>query len=187
MRRIVLPLALLTVLALPSAGSSTGRSAFVLGDSLALGTRPYLPAYLPGWRLRQVVDVGYHTAVGVRQVQSLGSRLAPNVVLSLGTNDDPRQVSRFRTGVRAVVAAAGPDRCIVWPNIVRPPAVGASYAAYNRVLADEAARHRSLRVVDWRRLTSAHPEWLREDGVHVTAAGYRARAAAIARALAACA
>jgi lysophospholipase L1-like esterase len=35
-------------------------------------------------------------------------------------------------------------------------------------------------------MTKKHRRWLRRDGVHVNAAGYRARAAAIAAAIATC-
>jgi lysophospholipase L1-like esterase len=36
------------------------------------------------------------------------------------------------------------------------------------------------------RMVRRHPEWLAHDGVHVSAAGYRARAKAVARAVAQC-
>jgi lysophospholipase L1-like esterase len=188
MRRLaLLAAAAVVVLVLPAAGGTApGHSALVLGDSLALGTKPYLPNLLPGWRLRQVVDIGFHTTEGVKQVRAYGSSLPHYVVLSLGTNDDPRLVSGFRSSIRSVMAAAGPERCVVWPNIVRPPAVGTTYAGYNRALAAEGRARANLLVVDWVSLARAHPEWLRKDGVHVNAAGYKARAAAIARALASC-
>ncbi len=186
MRRTVFLLALLAVLALPSAGGSTGgRSALVVGDSLAVGTEPYLPGLLPGWQLRQIAHVGVTTASGVARVQAFGP-LPRYLVLSLGTNDDPRAVERFRTAIRTVLATAGTSRCVVWPNIVRPRTLGSTYAGLNRALAEEAAADRRLRIVDWRGLTRVHPGWLRADGVHATLAGYRGRAIAIARALAAC-
>jgi len=169
-----------------SGGSATDRRAFVLGDSLAEGTAPYLPRYLPGWTLQQRYEVGYHLTDGVAAMRARAAALPPFVVVSLGTNDDPRLVAGFRRGVLAILAAAGPNRCVVWPNIVRPPAVGASYAGYNRVLETEATSHPTLRVVDWAALVHTHPEWLRRDGVHTTATGYRARAAAIAHTLGSC-
>jgi lysophospholipase L1-like esterase len=123
---------------------------------------------------------------GVALLRAQAPHLERVVVVSLGTNDDPRFVSAFRTGVRQVLAIAGPTRCVVWTNIARPPAAGASYDAYNRVLAAQAVAHRNLVVVDWQALVRKHPAWLRADGVHATAAGYRARAAAIAAAVKEC-
>lgn len=42
-------------------------------------------------------------------------------------------------------------------------------------------RHENLRVVDWAGLVSRNRGWLAGDGVHVPAAGYAARARAIAK------
>jgi lysophospholipase L1-like esterase len=187
MRRAVFVLAVQFVVVLPAGGgSAVGPSALVIGDSLAQGTQPYLAAYLPGWRLRHVVRVGVTTAEGVDRMRSLTGRLPRFLVVSLGTNDDPRLASQFRGLVRSVMSTVGNGRCVVWPNIARPPTRGSSYARHNGALAAEARSRSNLRIVDWARMTRRHPEWLRVDGVHVTPAGYRARAAALARALADC-
>jgi len=76
---------------------------------------------------------------------------------------------------------------VVWPNIVRPPVAGASYAGYNRVLAQENRRHRNMRVVKWTRIVRDHSLSLSTDGVHPTADGYKVRARAIAREVRSCA
>jgi lysophospholipase L1-like esterase len=189
MRRIVVALLAVATLVLPLGSSASvggGRSAVVVGDSLAVGTEPYLPGLLPGWQLRQIAQKSVSTAYGIARLRALGATLPHYVVVSLGTNDDPRAVERFRAAIRTVLATAGSGRCVVWPNIVRPRTLGATYEGLNRVLSQEARANRRLRVVDWRGLTRLHPAWLREDGVHGTVAGYRGRAAAIARALAAC-
>ena len=187
MRPMLALVAAAVVVAVPAAGSGgTASSALVVGDSLAAGTRSYLPGYLPGWRLQFSARVGAHTAQGVRFVQALGPSLPPYLVVSLGTNDDPRAVAGFRAAVRTVLAAAGARRCVVWLNIARPAARGATYAGYNRALALEAGAHANLRVVDWQRMVRRNPVWLRRDRVHVSADGYRARAAAIADALGDC-
>jgi lysophospholipase L1-like esterase len=173
--------------AFATGGSATlTRSVYVDGDSLAEGTAPYLQAFLPHWSLRESFTVSRHVTQGVALLRAEAPHLERVVVVSLGTNDDPRFVAAFRTGVRQVLAIAGPTRCVVWTNIVRPPAVGASYDGYNRVLSAQAAAHRSLVVVDWQALVRKHPAWLRADGVHATAAGYRGRAAAIATAVKEC-
>jgi lysophospholipase L1-like esterase len=106
--------------------------------------------------------------------------------VSLGTNDDPRSVSAFRSAIREVMAVAGRRRCVVWANIVRPPVAGASYAGYNRALAQESKPRENLRVVNWARLVREHPYWLAGDGVHVSAEGYQVRARAVARSVRLC-
>ena len=83
--------------------------------------------------------------------------------VSLGTNDDPRAVGAFRAAIREVMDVAGPRRCVVWTNIVRPPVGGAGYAGYNRALARESRPRDNLRVVNWARMVHQRPGWLRED------------------------
>jgi lysophospholipase L1-like esterase len=164
-------------------GTASSRSVLDIGDSLSVGTAPYLHARLRDYRIEPDYDVGLHAYDAARIVA--GVHPLPSVlVVSAGTNDDPRIVSTFTHAVSAVLAAAGPARCVVWPTIVRPPAVGATYDGINRALAQAAARHRSLVLVDWVHMVAAHRFWLAKDGVHVSAAGYRARAAAIAGAVA---
>ena len=155
-----------------------------VGDSLSVGTAPFLSSRLHGYRIVRIHDVGLHAEDVAEIVRERAAALPEVLVVSAGTNDDPRLVSRFSRSVEVVIAAAGGQRCVVWPNIVRPRAVGASYAGYNRVLRRAGARHDRLVVVDWASLVRKHSRWLATDGVHASGAGYRARAAAIAAAVA---
>jgi lysophospholipase L1-like esterase len=95
-------------------------------------------------------------------------------------------VDGFRSAVRAVMKLAGADRCVVWANIVRPPYGGVSYRGYNRALADEDERRDNLLVLNWVRMIRRHRDWLADDGVHVSAEGYEARARAVARLVGRC-
>jgi hypothetical protein len=164
----------------------TARTAFVNGDSLAVGTERYLQRFLPRWRLEQSYDISRHVFQGVDLVRHMGQTLPPVIVVSLGTNDDPGMISTFRKEVRELMAVAGPGRCVVWTSIVRPAYRGVSYDGLNSVLADEAARRQNLVVVDWVGLAAAHPEWFGPDGVHPSTVGYWGRAAAIATAVKSC-
>jgi lysophospholipase L1-like esterase len=161
------------------------RAVFVVGDSLGEGTQPYLPGDLHGWKVSQTVAVSRFLSDGVSIVRSRGS-LPGAIVFALGTNDDPHNVSSFSGAIQSVLQAAGNTRCVVVPNIVRPPVGGASYAGFNNALAALARHHDNLRVVDWVGLVSANRGWLASDGVHVNATGYMARARAIANQVEAC-
>jgi lysophospholipase L1-like esterase len=154
-----------------------------LGDSLSLGTAPYLARRLHDLRVEHVHDVGLHASDAAAIVVRGRASLPPILVVSAGTNDDPRIVSTFARAVSTIVRIAGPRRCVVWPTIVRPQAAGATYDRLNRALLRAAARHRNLVVVRWDGLVRRHPAWLAADGVHVAVSGYRARAAAIATAV----
>ncbi len=151
------------------------------GDSLAEGTRPYIPSELPDWRVRQSTKVSRHAYEGARVLRRYGSSLPRVIHVSLGTNDDPGQPEAFRGAIAEVMEVAGERRCVVWANIVRPPYKRVSYRGYNRVLAEEDEARDNLMVLNWVRMVRRHPSWLADDGVHVSAAGYAARAAAVAR------
>jgi lysophospholipase L1-like esterase len=177
-------IAALVVLGAGSAASAprAGRSVLDVGDSLSVGAGPYLHSRLRGYRIEEIHDVGLHAYDAARIVS--GTHPLPSVVVvSAGTNDDPRIVSTFIHSVATIVTAAR-GRCVVWPTIVRPPAVGATYAGINLALKRTAARHPNLVLVDWVQMVREHPWWLASDGVHVSVVGYRARAAAIAAAIA---
>ena len=156
------------------------RAALIVGDSLSEGTKPYLPGALSGWHVDQAVSTSRHAPEGVSILRRRGS-LPGAIIFALGTNDDPHDVGGFRNSLEAVRAIAGDTRCVVVPNIVRPPVGGASYSGYNRAIADLARHHDNFRLVDWASLVARNRGWLADDGAHVTAAGYQARARAIAK------
>jgi lysophospholipase L1-like esterase len=172
--------------AAPTVAAAERRSLFVNGDSLAVGTRPYLPGALPGWSIRTSASVSRHADEGAERLRSLGAALPRVIAVSLGTNDDPRDTATFARAIEDTMAIAGPDRCVVWATVRRPPVAGTSYRAYNRMLNAQARERPNLEVVRWDELVRAHPGWLAADGVHVNAAGYRARARAFARTIRRC-
>ncbi|MBA3264086.1 MAG: hypothetical protein H0T69_16775 [Thermoleophilaceae bacterium] len=185
MRRLS-ALALVLFLAAPATAEALSRRLLVNGDSLAVGTQSYLPRGLRGWKVTQSVAVSRHAFEGADVMRAYGRSLPRVIHVSLGTNDDPRTVDAFRAAIREVMEVARPRRCVVWTNIVRPPVAGASYAGYNRALAQESRPRQNLRVVNWVRMVRENPQWLGGDGVHVNADGYRSRAKAIARAVRRC-
>jgi lysophospholipase L1-like esterase len=164
-----------------AAGSQ--RAVLDVGDSLSVGAAPFLAQQLRGYRIEGRRRVGLRSTEAARLVGRSAVSLPRVVVVSAGTNDDPREVSVFAASVSAVLALAGRARCVVWPSIVRPPVSGFTYARLNRTLARAAARHPNLVLVDWVGMVRRHPVWLRGDGVHASSTGYRARAQAIARAV----
>ena len=162
------------------------RTVFHYGDSLTVGTALYLSRFLPGWTIRESASISRHVDEGPAAVRALGPALPRVLVISLGANDNPAAVSQFVTDIRRVVAAAGSRRCVIWSTVVRPPYNGVSYNGYNNALRREAKRLPNLIVFDWQALAKAHPGWFGSDGVHPTATGYRARAAAVAKLVKSC-
>jgi lysophospholipase L1-like esterase len=179
--------ALSLVITLPTqAASGAPRTVLNYGDSLTVGTGVYLSSFLPGWSITQSASINRHAEKGPEAVRSLSSSLPRVLVISLGTNDDPGAVASFAGDVRRIATTAGLGRCVIWSTVLRPPYNGVSYEGYNRVLRRTAATYANFRVFDWRALAKAHRTWFGSDGVHPTAEGYRARAAALARLIKSC-
>jgi lysophospholipase L1-like esterase len=156
------------------------RSVISVGDSLGEGTRPYLPKALPDWSVSQSVSISRHAPDGLSILRKR-SGLPSVIVFALGTNDDPGSSGSFRNTLQSVLALAGHTRCVVVPNIVRPPVGGSSYSGYNDAIHDLDRSAPNFREVDWAGLVARNHAWLANDGVHVNATGYQARAKLIAR------
>ena len=184
-RLIVCTVLAVALLAAPAATQEVYRpSVLVVGDSLAVGMRPYLGAMLPGIEIVWDVRSGRTTPTGLRQLRARLRERRPNVVIvSLGTNDGWSPV-RFESRLSRALAAIPPDTCVLWSSINRPPRKG-PYAALNRVLWSAARKHRRLKVVDWHGAVAGGRVAL-PDGLHPDAAGYEYRsrmfAAAVERA-----
>ena len=132
------------------------------------------------------MDISRHAPEGPAVMRRYGAGLPRVIVVSLGTNDDPRSLGAFRAAIRATMQVAGGRRCVVWANIVRPPVAGMGYGGMNRVLGQEAQHRRNLRVFQWAQMARAHRGWFGPNGVHPSGVGYQARARGVAAAVRRC-
>lgn len=157
-------------------------SLLILGDSLAVGTMPYLDEMLP-----TEVDVtwdavgGRTTPQGIESLQFDLHDVEPGLIaVSLGTNDGP-DPARFTSRIRRLLAGVSPSTCVAWFTIVRPLRKG-RYGGLNRALRAEAARDPRLVVINWDKAVRRGTVRLR-DGLHADAAGYRYRSSKIVQAV----
>jgi lysophospholipase L1-like esterase len=165
---------------LRSARLPPSRTLLVVGDSLTVGTQPYMRRNLRGWHIHQRVAISTQVTEGPGILKSYGRHLPRVIFVNLGTNGDPRATDTFLSAIRRTMRIAGPRRCVVWASIVRPAVAGASYQRLNRVLAEQARKRRNLIMFRWVRLAHRHRSWFGPDHVHVTATGYKVRARAMA-------
>lgn len=153
----------------------------VVGDSLAVGTKPFLAPMLGDRNIVMGVKTGITTPQGMGIVRRKLRRVTPQiVVISLGTNDgsDPK---RFADRLRRTMALLPEDSCVVWSTIIRPRRKGA-YRGLNRVLHQAKRRDSRIVVVDWKNAVTGGAVYL-PDGLHADEAGYRYRSAMIADAV----
>jgi len=158
---------------------------YVQGDSLMVGTDPYLRGLLPSWSVVDSVKVGRSLPQGVRLLRQVANKLPPVVIIGLGTNDDANYPSAFESGARAVMGIAGPRRCVVWVDVYRP-LPGDHYDRFNKILTGLQSAYRNLLVAKWSSLAARHPEWFSGDRVHPGPAGYTARARMVAETMSQC-
>jgi 3D (Asp-Asp-Asp) domain-containing protein len=152
-----------------------------VGDSLAVGSSGPLEQLLGGQRLTTLAARNRTSTQGVAALRDAAA-VPSTLVVQLGTHDT--SVRRLRRNVRSIVAIARHASArVLWVTIARPPLNGTTDSELNGVLRVEAARHDNLQLVDWHGAVAAGRVQL-ADGVHPTAAGYRARAQLIADAIA---
>ena len=181
-------LAVVALLASPQRSAADAQPApvdiqeiLIIGDSIAVGTMPYLDGMLADRNLTWDAVNGRTTPGGLQALREALREVEPQAVVAiLGANDgpDPR---RFTSRLRRMLRDLAPDTCVIWSTIVRPPRKG-RYAAMNRALRAEAARDHRLVVINWDRAVKRGTVHLR-DGLHADAEGYRYLSFKIAQAV----
>ena len=153
----------------------------VVGDSLAVGTLPYLGPLLGDRTIVAAARNGITTPQGMRLVRMNLRTVTPKtVIFSLGTNDGS-SAKRFADRLRRTMRLLPQDACVVWSTIIRPRRKG-EYRGLNRVLHQAKRRDPRLVVVNWEHAVAVGAVQL-PDGLHADTAGYRHRSEMIAEAI----
>jgi hypothetical protein len=155
----------------------------VLGDSLGLDVYPWLADLLPDRYVSYEAKVGRSTRNTAKAVRAMPS--IPSVVLvSSGTND--QFASDTESSARDILDALGPQRCVVWIDVVRPDRVGDPQPEVNAAIDRAVAGRPNVSVLRWSEMVAANPAWLTHDGIHPDGEGAQARAQAMALAARSC-
>ena len=183
-RPLLLALFCALVLASPAAAQPTG-SVLVVGDSLQVGSGPYLETALGA--LSSEIDhrTGRGSAEGLSVLRSRLRDDHAAVVFDLGTNDDPGQPEALASNLAAAREAVG-TRCLVVATILRPAVNGVTDAGLNAAVQRFADESPTVQLVDWRGLATGTPGTLYPDGIHARPEGYQARGRLLARAVKSC-
>ena len=135
-----------------------------IGDSVMLGAQNALHRFL-GDRLQMDANVSRHFNEGlgvVRQLHDAG-QLGDEVIVHLGTNgevpgDQLDEMLRLLSGVpRVILVNTKVDRPWEGPD--------------NDAIAAVVPRYPNVVLLDWHAIASEHPEFLVQDGVHLSTAG----------------
>ena len=135
-----------------------------IGDSVMLGAQSALHRFL-GDRLQMDANVSRHFNEGVDIVRQLhdAGQLGDVVIVHLGTNgevpgDQLDEMLRLLSGVqRVILLNTKVDRPWEGPD--------------NDTIAAAVPRYPNTVLVDWHTIASEHPEFLVQDGVHLSTAG----------------
>ena len=168
------------------ATAQNGGGVLVIGDSLQVGTGPYLEQELGAMSVESDDRQSRRSDEGL---QALRARLGPEhdvVVFDLGTNDDPSNPNAFYANLQAARAAAG-DRCLVVATVLRPPYNGFNVDGMNAAVERFALDTPGVKLVDWYGVATSTPGILYDDGVHARPEGYALRGRLVADAVRSCA
>jgi len=135
-----------------------------IGDSVMLGAQTVLHRFL-GDRLQMDANVSRPFSQGLDIVRELhdAGQLGDEVVVHLGTNgsipeDQLDEMMRLLSGVQRVI--------LVNTKVDRP-----WEAPDNDAIAAAVPRYPNAVLLDWHAMASEHPEFLVQDGVHLSTAG----------------
>jgi lysophospholipase L1-like esterase len=168
--------------AAPAAQAAMPSPVLVVGDSLAVGMKPYLGELLGSSDVVWDARSGRTTPEGLVRLRARLRQVKPQtVVISLGTNDGP-DPARFATRIQRALTAIPAGACVVWTDINRPPRKG-RYRGLNRVLEQAAAKDPRMVLVHWDRAV-LHKTVSLPDGLHPDAAGFELRSRMVAGAIA---
>ena len=183
-----IPAALTLVLAIATtlAGAVPASAAVLyVGDSLGVGTVPYLRQQLGSEEIDDDVETGRPSSSGIEILRSRIGGGYDTVVFDLGTNDDPAAPDALAADLQEARQIAG-DSCLVVATLNRPPLNGVSVDGLNAAVEKFASSTPGVALVDWHQAAESQPGLL-FDGVHAQPEGYQLRAQLFAQAIQGCA
>ena len=142
----------------------TGEEITFIGDSMFSASRGGLVSAIPGINLLARPNRQWGVAPQIVSEGLAAGQIRRTVVVGYGTNAgvyDPALVHQ-------VIAQLGPDRMILLVNLYSPSTF---VPKSNQLLAEIASQYANVKLVDWNKAVSQHPEWLQVDQTHPSMTG----------------
>jgi hypothetical protein len=168
--------------AAPAEAQEAGGPVLVVGDSLEVGSGPYLRRALAGTEVEIDAERSRTSSAGLRVLAAELRDDHEVVVFPLGTND--LSASTLESNLAAAQELAR-GRCMVVATIARPNERGSSTAELNGAVEAFAARA-GAQVMDWHSAALSTPGVLGRDRIHATGQGYALRGSLLAEAVQGC-
>jgi hypothetical protein len=168
--------------ATPASAQDAGGPVLVVGDSLEVGSGPYLRQALAGTAVEVDAQRSRTSGAGLRVLATKLRADHEVIVFPLGTND--LSASSLGANLAAAQELAG-GRCMVVATITRPNQRGSSVAELNAIV-EAFASQAGAQVMDWRSAALSTPGALGRDRIHATGQGYAFRASLLAEAVQGC-
>lgn len=108
----------------------------------------------------------------IDRATTLGSELGRVVVVIVGYNDYEARYAQHIEDALATFRRAGVER-VLWATL---RAERQSYLTMNEAILTAARRSPAMTVLDWNELSRGRPDWIQEDGIHLTDLGAQAMA-----------
>jgi hypothetical protein len=144
---------------------------FGIGDSIMLGAASSLERAINGIEIDAAVGRQASTGIDILRARETAGQPDDVVIFDLGTNGPLTQ----RQFDDVMDAAAGVQR-VVFVNVTVPRAWE---GPNNVILAEGVQRYSTSVLVDWHALSSARPDLLWDDGIHLRPIGAEAYAVLI--------
>lgn len=155
--------------------AATDLNVTFIGDSIGIGIAPYLKKYYPNLYVDAKVSRQFSDAKSIIQLLLKNDKLAPTVVIELGTNG-----SFSESQMRTVIDLIGSDRKIVFVNTNVPRSW---CEGVNSTLAKISAEYANTTVADWYDASTNKSNYFYKDGVHLSITGTLIMANVIADAI----
>ncbi|MYV36573.1 acyltransferase family protein [Weissella cibaria] len=156
-------------------GKISGNAVTAVGDSVMVDVAPDLQELMPNTVADAAVGRQAYSVPGILQSYAGRGVLAPNVIISIGTNGTIGE-----DVFKQIMNTVG-DRQVYWVNGY---ADRSWIATNNQFLTSQASQYPNLHIVDWYDAVKDHADWLGDDHVHPNPNGSVQYAAEIAKAMA---
>jgi ribosomal protein L25 (general stress protein Ctc) len=123
---------------------------------------------------------GFRPQTALKLVRTRGRALGQVAIVAVGYNDYEHSFARDAREVLTALHRAGVQQ-VLWLTL---RATHHAYLPMNDALRELATTTPWLTVVDWNKYSRSHPDWFKEDGLHLTHAGATAMATLLHRTLA---